>query len=233
MRTNIQYAIFIALGVLFASCKKDNYSAPSNTFNGRLVYEGEPINVSYNDVYFELWEPGWGKSTPINVSVSQDGAFSASLFNAGYKLVIPAAQGPFRSLTDKTTNSDTILLTISGNLTRDIEVLPYYMIRNPKFVAAGRKVTATFAAEQIIKDANARDIERVSLYVCKTQFVDGRNSVATKDLGGADITNPAGISLQVDVPGLVPDQKTVFARVGLKVAGVEDMIYSPVQEIAL
>lgn len=233
MKANIQYAIFIALGVLSASCKKDNYKAPSSAFTGRLVYQGEPVNVSYNDVYFELWEPGWGKSTPIVVNVSQDGSFSSLLFNAAYKLVIPAAQGPFRSLTDKTTNSDTIPLTVSGNLTRDIEVLPYYMIRHPKFVATARKVTATFAAEQIIKDANARDIERVSLYICKTQFVDGRNSVATKDMSGSDITNPAGISLQTDVPALVPEQKTVFARVGIKIAGVEDMIYSPVQEIAL
>jgi hypothetical protein len=233
MRTNFLYVILIALGVFSASCKKDNYKAPSSTFSGRLVYQGEPVNVSYNDVYFELWEPGWGKSTPINVNVSQDGAFSALLFNAAYKLVIPAAQGPFRSVKDKTTNSDTVPLTISGNLTRDIEVLPYYMIRTPKVAAAGRKLTATFGAEQIIKDVNARAIERVSLYVCKTQFVDGRNSIATGDLGGGDIVNPATISLQVDVPALVPEQKTVFARIGLKVAGIEDMIFSPVQEIAL
>ncbi|NSL88262.1 DUF3823 domain-containing protein [Chitinophaga sp. Mgbs1] len=233
MKANIQYAILIAWGILSVSCKKDNYKAPSGAFSGRLVYQGQPVNVSYNDVYFELWEPGWGKSTPIVVNVSQDGSFSALLFDASYKLVIPAAQGPFRSLTDKTTNSDTILLQLSGNLTRDIEVLPYYMIRQTKFTATGRKVTATFAAEQIIKDAAAKDIERVSLYICKTQFVDGRNSVATKDMSGAAITDPAGISLQVDVPALVPEQKTVFARVGLKIAGVEDMIYSPVQEVAL
>lgn len=233
MKANFQYTVMIVMGVFFASCSKDNYEAPSSAFKGRLVFQGEPINVSYNDVYFELWEPGWGKSTPIVVNISQDGSFSSLLFNANYKLVIPVAQGPFRSLTDKTTNSDTILLKVSDNLTHDIEVLPYYMIRNPKFVAAGRKVTATFAAEQIIKDANAKDIERVSLYICKTQFVDGRNSVATKDLGGTDITNPAGISLQVDVPALIPEQKTVFARVGIKIAGVEDMIYSPVQEITL
>jgi hypothetical protein len=233
MKTNFLYVILIAVGVFSASCKKDNYKAPSSTFSGRLVYQGEPVNVSYNDVYFELWEPGWGKSTPINVNVSQDGAFTALLFNAGYKLVIPAAQGPFRSIKDKTTNSDTIPLTISGNLTRDIEVLPYYMIRTPKVAAAGRTLTATFGAEQIIKDVNARAIERVSLYVCKTQFVDGRNSIATRDLGGGDIVNPATISLQVDVPALVPEQKTVFARIGLKIAGIEDMIFSPVQEIAL
>lgn len=233
MRTKIQYAILIALGIFSASCKKDNYKAPSSTFNGRLVYQGEPVNVSYNDVYFELWEPGWGTRTPINVSVSQDGSFSAMLFNAAYKLVIPSAQGPFRSIPDKTTNTDTIPLTISGNLQQDIEVMPYYMIRSPKFTAVAKKLTATFNAEKIIKDANARDIERVFLYVCKTQFVDGRNSIQTADMAGGDIVNPANISLQLDIPDVVPAQPSVFVRVGLKIAGVEDLLFSPVQEITL
>ncbi|HWV67550.1 DUF3823 domain-containing protein [Chitinophaga sp.] len=233
MRTKIQYAVLIALGIFSASCKKDNYKAPSSTFNGRLVYQGEPINVSYNDVYFELWESGWGTRTPINVSVSQDGSFSALLFNAAYKLVIPSSQGPFISIPDKTTNTDTIPLTISGNLRQDIEVMPYYMIRSPKFTAAAKKLTATFSAEKIIKDVNARDIDRVFLYVSKTQFVDNRNSIKTAELAGADITDPANISLQLDIPDLQPAQATVFARIGLKIAGVEDLLFSPVQEITL
>jgi hypothetical protein len=231
MKTSIYY--ILALGLLFAACKKDNYKAPSSTFSGRLVYQGEPVNVSFNDVYFELWEPGWGKSSAITMWVGQDGAFSGLLFNGDYKLIIPAAQGPFRSITDKTTNTDTMLLKITGSLKQDIEVMPYYMIRSPKFVTVGKDLTATFSAEKIIKDANARDIEKVALYVCKTQFVNPANSIKSKEVGAADITDPGNISLQLTIPDVVPLQKTVFARIGLKIAGVEDMLYSPVQEIDL
>ncbi|SEW54043.1 DUF3823 domain-containing protein [Chitinophaga arvensicola] len=233
MKTSSYYTLFVALGLLFASCKKDNYKAPSSTFSGRLVYQGEPINVGFNDVYFELWEPGWGKSSAIPMSVSQDGAFSALLFNGHYKVIIPASQGPFRSLSDKTTNTDTMLLTVSGNIKQDIEVMPYYMIRSPKFTTTGKELTATFRAEKIIKDVNARDIEKVALYVCKTQFVNPANSIKSKEVSAADIADPANISLQLTIPDVVPLQKTVFARVAIKIAGVEDMLYSPVQEINL
>ncbi len=233
MKKSIYYILFVALGLLFASCKKDNYKAPSSTFSGRLVYQGEPVNVSFNDVYFELWEPGWGKSSAITMWVGQDGAFSGLLFNGDYKLIIPASQGPFRSVTDKTTNTDTMLLKITGSMKQDIEVMPYYMIRSPKFVTVGKDLTATFNAEKIIKDANAREIEKVALFVCKTQFVNPANSIKSKEVGIADITDPNNISLQLTIPDVVPLQKTVFARVGLKIAGVEDMLYSPVQEINL
>ncbi|CAL1519775.1 DUF3823 domain-containing protein [Chitinophaga sp. MM2321] len=231
MKSNIHYILCMVLGILCISCKKDNYQAPGSSFQGRLVYKGEPINVSYNDVYFELWEPGWGKNTPITVSITQEGNFSALLFDASYKLVIPASQGPFRSVPDKTTNTDTMLLHLTGSQTMDIEVMPYYMIRTPKFAAAGKTITATCAVEKIITDINAKDIERVYLYIGKTQFVDGRTTLKSASIAGADITNPAAVSLQVDVPDITPAQHYVFARIGVKVAGVEDMIFSTVQQI--
>ncbi|NLR81519.1 DUF3823 domain-containing protein [Chitinophaga eiseniae] len=233
MKIIVRSILFVALVAGIASCKKDNYPAPSSTFSGKLVYQGEPVNVSYNDVYFELWEPGWGKSTAINVNVSQDGSFSTLLFNASYKLIIPASQGPFRSLPDKGTGTDTMLLNVSGSIKQDIEVMPYYMIRTPKFTNTGRSLTATFRIDKIITDANARNVEKVALYVCKNQFVDGRNSIKTVEKPGSAITDPASVSLQLDIPDVVPAQKSVFARIGLKVAGVEDMIFSRVQEVVL
>jgi hypothetical protein len=71
----------------------------------------------------------------------------------------------------------------------------------------------------------------VSLYVNKTQFVSGADNIAIKDMVGTDIADPNNISLTVKVPPIVPKQNYVFARIGLKIAGVEDMIFSPVQKI--
>ena len=184
-------------------------------------------------MFFELWESGWGKLTPINVAVGQDGTFSSLLFNAGYKLVIPSAQGPFMSKPDAATHNDTIMLDLHGSQALDIEVLPYYMVRTPAFSAAGRKVTATCKLEQIIKDANAKGVERVYLYVNKTQFVDGRLNIAASSIAGGDIADLSNVSLQVDVPDIVPTQNYIFARIGLKISGVEDMIFSPVGKIEL
>ncbi|GEP89832.1 Protein of unknown function [Chitinophaga terrae (ex Kim and Jung 2007)] len=231
MRIKSYYLLLLV--ILVGACKKDNYPAPSCTFNGRIVYNGEAIGVSQQDVYFELWEPGWATKVPINVAVNQDGSFSSLLFPAAYKLVIPASQGPFKSKQDGTTHTDTIQVNITGNQTMDIEVLPYYMIRTPKFTAAGKKITATCKLEQILKGTDARDVEQVVLYLAKTQFADKKNNIRDAVVNGGDITDPNNISLQADVPDIVPAQNYVYARIGVKISGVEDMIFTPVEKVQL
>ena len=51
--------VLIIVTTVFTSCEWDNYEKPESFLKGNIVYNGEPINVSYNDVKFELWEPGW------------------------------------------------------------------------------------------------------------------------------------------------------------------------------
>lgn len=228
--------LIILLGIVTAfvsSCKFDNYDAPGTYLKGHIVYNGDPINVSYNDVTFQLWEPGWQLKYPIDVTVGQDGSYSALLFDSNYKLVFPKGQGPFRTVMNSATNSDTILVNLKGSQTLDIEVEPYYMVRNPQFTLSGKTLTATFKAEKIITDADARNIERVNLYINKTQFVDFRTNIASAEIAGGNITDPNSISMTVTVPDLVPTQNYVYARVGIKIAGIEDMIFSPVQKVDL
>ena len=233
MKNNLLYILWLSLIIGLTSCEFDNYEEPKSTLQGRLVYKGEPINVSYNDVSFQLWEPGWQKKTPINVAVDQDGSYSAVIFNASYKLIIQSFQGPFKSVTNDVTKSDTILVNVKGNQTLDIEVLPYYMIRNPQLTGSSGKTTATFQLEKIITGLDAKDVEEVGLYVNKTFFVDRGNNIAVKIIKGSEIIDLNNISLTADVPGITPAQNYVFARVGVKIAGVEDMIFSPVQKVTL
>lgn len=233
MKNKLIWILGLFLSAGLVSCDNDNFEEPQSTLQGRIVYQGEALPVAYNQVNFQLWEPGWQLRSPINVQVDQDGSFSQLLFNAPYKLIIQPAQGPFRSIKNTASNSDTIMVNLNGSQTLDIEVMPYYMIRNPQLTAAGRSLTANFKLEKIITDANAKNVERVSLYVSKTMFVDQGNNLAAKDLAGSAITDMNSISLNVTVPAITPNQNYVFARVGLKIAGVEDMLYSPVQKIQL
>ena len=73
----------------------------------------------------------------------------------------------------------------------------------------------------------------MSLYINKTQFVSGADNIAVKTVDGADITNPNNVVLGVTIPTITPGQGYIFARIGLKIAGVEDRIYSPVKKINL
>jgi hypothetical protein len=87
----------------------------------------------------------------------------------------------------------------------------------------------------VVTGADAKDIEHVDLYINKTAFVSGAGNynVASASMAGADITDPANVALSVTVPALSPAQSYVYARVGLKIAGVEDMIFSPVVKLDL
>ncbi len=235
MKRDYNFIILLLLSVVFAGCEYDNYEAPKSMLQGRIVYNGEPIQVSTNEVNIELWEPGWQLKNRIDVAVAQEGTYSASLFDADYKLMFRQNQGPFRMKFNTETNSDTILVNVRGNTVRDIEVLPYYMIRNPQITMTSGVITATASLEKIITDENARDVERVSLYLNRTKFVDqrGEYNLARTDIAAADIPDLNSVSLSVTVPELVRSQSFVYARIGVKMQGVEHLIYSPVQQLTL
>lgn len=230
-RVQICYILLIALSAAVFSCKKDNYEEPSSTLKGRIVYQGEAIGVERDQVPYELYQYNFGKVGPIAASFAQDGSFSALLFDGDYKFIIPNGQGPFMSKQTATGAPDSLTVTLKGTQSLDVDVTPYYMIRTPQISGGGESVSASFKVEKIITDVNAKDIDRISLYINKTQFVSGGDNIAGTDLSGTAIIDPNNITLSVKVPAITPTQNYVFGRIGLKIAGVEDMIFSPVQKI--
>lgn len=234
MKNRFYFMIAALVTVLFSSCAKDNYDAPEADFSGRIVYKGEAISVQHAQVNFELWQPGFGNYAAIPVAVSQEGTYSAKLFDGNYKLVFSANQGPFLWKKNAAGKQDTIAVNINGSKTMDIEVMPYYMIRGAAFSTTAGKVNAFCKLEKIITDANARDVENVSLYINKTQFVDGGNNLGTtavQTLSGAAIADLNNLNFSVPIPAMTPTQNYVFARIGVRIVGVEDMIFTPVTKI--
>lgn len=212
----------------------DNYDSPDAILEGNIVYEGEPIPVSYDNVTFELWQSGFGRETPINVTVAQNGSYSAELFSGDYRLILQDAQGPYITPTNSETNSDTVMVSLNGNQSLDIEVIPYHMIRNAEFSISDRTVSANFGIEKILSDEEGgKAVQDVSLYISKTQFVDGRTSISSQTVAAGDIADMSNISLNTDVPELTPTQDYIFARIGVKVVDVEDMLFSTVEKIQL
>lgn len=209
----------------------DNYDAPSKKLTGRIVYNGEPVNVEKGQVRLQLWEQGWELKAPIDVVIQPDGSFSTLLFNGDYKIVIPKGQGPFMTIINNETASDTILLNLRGSTDMDIEVLPYYVLKNASYDVSASQLSADFSIEKIINDVNAKDIEYVRLFINKSQFVSNGNNIQSATISGGDIADLNDMVLQLNIPAMVPAQQYVYARVGVKVSGVEDMIFSPVQKI--
>lgn len=234
MKIKSQYILWLLPLIFYTACEKDNYDPPKSNFTGAIMYKGDTIHVASQQVNFELWQSGFGKLTPINVNIDQNGSFAALLFDGNYKLDFPSGQGPFMTDNiDPKNNSDTIALKIQGNTSQNIEVMPYYMIRDPQFSLNGKTIHATCKLEKIITDANAKDVESVTLYINKTYFADNNNNIAATSVNGGDITDMNSINLQADVPELVPDQNYVFARIGVKIVNVEDRLFSRVVKVPL
>lgn len=223
------YILFLGLILSLGSCEIDNYDEPETLFEGQLTYEGEPIGVAADEVRFQLWQSGFGNEGPIDVHVAQDGSFSALLFDGEYKLDFLDGEGPFIVNPVNDQQGDTIFLNLEGDTTMDLEVVPYYMIRDAQFNATGGTVAATAEIEQIITDENARNLERVTLYINGTRFVSGvaDENIAATD---ADLTDPSNVAMSVNIPDDY-DKDYVFARIGVKIEGVEDMLYSRVEKL--
>jgi len=230
MKTLSNFSLIVLLVTLNACSKKDNYSPPNSQITGALMYKSDSIYLEYNRVPYQFYQYGYGKLGPIEQTFTQSGTISSLLFNGDYKFIVPNGQGPF--LWPKTSGGapDSLDIKINGKQNLNIEVTPYYMIRNAAISASGGNITATCKAEKIITDVNAKDIESVVLYINKTEFVSGANNIAAAGIAGADITDVNNISLSVAMPSLI--QNYVFARIGLKMAGIEDMIFSPLVQVS-
>lgn len=196
------------------------------------MFQGTPLNFQHNRVSYELYQDGFGKIGPIGSTFTPEGEFSQLLFNGTYKMVIPRGQGPFLwgSAIDA---QDTVIINVNGNTNMDFDVLPFWMIRNPQFSAGGGNITASCALEQIVTDANAKKIENVTLYISKTVFASSDNNISSNVIAGEDITDINNINLSASVPDLVPAQNYIFARIGVKFDGIDDMLFAPVQKLNL
>lgn len=232
MKNTFHYILLFVLSTAIMSCELDNYEPPSSLLSGRLLYQGTPLNFEYNRVSYELYQDGFGKTGPLSSTFTSEGEFSQLLFNGAYKMVVPNGQGPFL-WGEEADMPDTVVINVSGNTQQDFEVIPYWMIRNAQLSGGGNQVSGTFGLEQIVTDANARDIESVTLYVSKTLFANSQTNVATNAIDGNEIADLSNVSLSATVPELVPTQSYVFASIGVKLAGIDDLIFSSTQKIEL
>ncbi|MBO0948688.1 DUF3823 domain-containing protein [Fibrella forsythiae] len=211
--------------VLLASCAKDNYEPPKSTLTGRVIYDNQPVGVRTNGVQLELWQKGYQLFTKIPVIVSQEGTFSAALFDGDYKLVRLRGNGPWVD------NTDTINVSVRGAATIDVPVQPFFVIRNPSIQRSGTSLTGSLTVGQVV---TGRAIERVTMYVGTTQFVDVTNNVGSANVATAalaDLSKPLPLSLTL--PAAVSSRPYFYARIGVKTVGVAELIYSPVQKITL
>lgn len=231
--------LLASLILMFFGCSKDNLNPPDLKFQGAILYEGDTIRVSDGEVRFELWQFGFGKSAPIDLNVAQNGSYSAVLFGGEYHLTVPKGNGPFLKITNTEVVSDTIAFNLDQDMEFNLEVLPYYMFRDVDIINLDGKAVGDFSIERIVNDTiESRDIEEITMYIGETRFVDRRNNIGANNLDLSHLSFKNNLSsdleLSVDIPkDLKPKPTFVYTRIGLKIQGVEDRVFSDLFKLKL
>ena len=232
MKLKIYSYLTVLLALVMAGCEYDNYEPPKATLTGKVVFDGQPIGVRSNAVRLELRQPGpefplW-RTTPINVNIAQDGTFSAVLFDGNYKLTRVRGNGPWVDQTD------TINVEVRGSSVVEVPVNPFFVIKNDKIQKGSTSIDATFNLQQV---NTTRALERVNLYVSSTNIVDATNQRANAEKAASAITNLNGpVTLSVNISSLPADvagKEYVFARIGVKAVGIQELAYSAPVKIML
>jgi hypothetical protein len=218
-------SLLVVLLAALTACELDNYTQPESILEGRIVHQGQAVGIRDNAIQLELWQDGYELRTQIPVFVRQDGTFTAKLFDGSYKLVRKQNNGPWQN------DPDTIRIDLARSQTLDVPVQPFFTIQNGAIQRSGTQLTATLNVQQVVA---GRQVERIGVYVGTTQFVDARFNSLRQERA---VTNETGLgqqhTLAVDLAGVAQGRDVVFARIGVKTAGVEELIYTHVQQIQL
>ena len=209
--------------VTILSCGKDNYDEPTSTLTGKIVYNGEVLQVrgTGEAVRLQLYQDGYALKNAIDVFVGQDGTFSAKLFDGEYKLVTRDNNGPWVN------TRDTTIINLRGSTNIDVNVTPYFTISGSQISLSGNTMNASFTINQIVADAK---ISRVVLVLSKTQFADDVNNLFRKDFSDVS-TGPVNLSADLSGNNDVANAKALYGRVAVHTDGADQAIYSPIVKL--
>ncbi|NDV68544.1 DUF3823 domain-containing protein [Dysgonomonas sp. 25] len=229
MKKFIYISLIAVAAILFPSCEKDNYDAPNATLTGAIMYQGDTLYLKNGEISLQLFEPGWAtsSSTYVTVYVDQFGKFSSSVFGGKTYKLIRSSIGAW----ELPTSSDTITFTAKGNTTQNIEVRPYYLIKNTNIQVLNNIVTANFDVEEVQLGSR---VEYAQLCLFPNAITDiSNNSVNTTNADNsingrlASVSNGSNTITKTIVESNLLKYNFIYARVGIKIQGASALLYSP------
>ncbi len=216
------YTLVIVFALFLVECEYDNFDPPTSILSGEVTYNGNPVGVRSNGTQLELWQRGYDLFEKIPVHIAQDGTFSARLYDGDYKLV-RLAGAPWEPQTDS------ISVTVKGNTTVNVPVIPYFIITNESFTLNSDVITSSFLVTRI----GSRDIASLHLYIGTTSIVDASNNRQSVNLttGLEDLSTVKTMNLTLN--DAMKARDFVYARLAIRISGIGERYYSPVQKIML
>src|SRR5690606_21588884 len=152
---------FTAIACTFTGCEYDNFTEPTSTLHGRIVYGGEPVGVRTNGPQLELWVEGQELSAQFPIHIAHDGTFSAFVYDGEYKLVRETNSPWLPCLTHN------VVVQINGHTACDIPVQTYFTKRNNSIKHNDGSVMVTYTLNKVVEKAN---LDNVNLCVSKNNL---------------------------------------------------------------
>lgn len=210
----------LSLSLLAVSCGLDNYDEPESFLEGKITYEGKQLGLKGTNggIQLQLYQDGYANHNAINVYATQNGTFSAVLFDGPYKLVTKDKNGPWVN------KRDTIYIEVKGKTLCEVKVTPYFTISDENIVLNNNTVSGTCNIQQIVQDSK---ISQVMLLVSQTTFVDENTNIGRQNLSNI-APGTTNISLDITNNKNVQSAKALFARIGVKATGADQAIYSEI-----
>lgn len=217
------FLMLFCLSTLMAACGYDNYDSPESLLEGKITYEGRALGLKGSllggsGVEIQLYQDGYANRNPITVYASQEGTFSAVLFDGAYKLVTKDKNGPWIN------TRDTLEIEVKGMTQCELKVTPYFMISSENIEMANNVISGKCNIEKIVETAS---ISQAMLLISKTSFVDENTNIARTNLNNIQ---PGETNFLLDVTSNknVQSAKALFARIGVKAKGADQAVYSKV-----
>ena len=153
--------------------------------------------------------------------VNSDGEFNSLMYDGFYKIVVRQDRGPWIP------RQDTIEVNIKGNQILDVEVTPYFLIKDTEIDFQNKVVKVKCKINQVVETAS---IDRAVIYISKTKLVDNVAKIAEKSFTNL---NPGEHEFTFDLSdnGVTDAAKFLYARVGVKARQGNDYIFSEVTQL--
>lgn len=200
------------------------------TIEGRIAHNGDPVYVRQGGITLELSHPDTSATLPIEVD--QDGKFSVMVPRGRYTLRVLTNPVPWIPLDSAMT------IVASKSTSVRYKVTPYYTVTPVGISYAPGVLTAAEGSIQALFNINsinpAAELEYAALFVNTSPRVDLDSAVVQGQrtpvqLGGLAGTRAISVNLPADIRS-VP-RTAVYARLGLKIVGVPELIYSKVVKV--
>lgn len=244
----IIYSLAVGAALLTAgSCKKtDNYPAPSETLQGRIIDAGASQNVQSevsgdngSGTRIRLLETSWSDNpTPLYLAAKQDGTYNnTKVFKATYKMI---AEGAFVPM-DLAGNDKSQTVEVKGGTTTvDFTVEPFLRVEwvgEPVVNANGTVTAQVKVTRGTSNTAYQLNITNLAIFASPVEYVGNNNFdsrystiVAYSGTTGNAIV---GQTITLTTTGTLP-KKDWYLRVGSRIAfGTNRYNYSTIKMVAI